>query len=162
MRKTLFTIAAAASALAVAAPASAQWYPQVQSHPYGNQYSQQRSGMHQARLSQLQRQIREFDRRNIISDREARWLFQEARNVQRNLHAAARHGLSRYEDRMIRQRIARLEMQIQRAATNGQRYGQYGNYGNPAYYGNNGAYQNYGNYDRRDRRDRDDDDRWDD
>lgn len=155
MRKTLITLAAAASALAVAAPASAQWYPQPNygAH-YGNQYSQQRAAMYQQRVNQLQRQIRQLDQRNVITNREARALWQEAQMVEHNIRVQARYGLSRSEDRDLQRKLARLERRIYRDSRDGNRYGQYGNpyygnqYGNP--YGNQ-----YSGYDR-DRDGRDD------
>ena len=151
MRKTLISIAAAASALAVATPAAAQWYPAPDPYGehYGNRHSQQRASMYLQRVSQLQRQIRQLDQRNVISGREARALWQESQMVEHNIRVQARYGLSRSEDRDLQRKLARLERRLYRDARDGNRYGQYGNqYGNP--YGNP-----YGGYDR-DRDGRDD------
>ena len=74
MRKFLVSAALLASTVAVAAPApaSAQWYPpQPQGYAYGynNNYGQVRRL--QVRIDQIQRQIVQLDRRNILSNREA-------------------------------------------------------------------------------------------
>ena len=136
MRITLISIAAAASALAVATPAAAQWYPQPNygyGNPYGNPASQNRAAMYQRRLDQIQRQIRLLDQRNIITNREARRLWQESIEVERNIHGQARYGLSQREDRNLQRRLARLEQRLHRDARDGNRYGQYNPYGGTGY-----------------------------
>ena len=62
MRKVLISLAVAASALAVATPASAQYFPAPQGNAYGynNNYGQVRRL--QARIDQIQRQITMLDR----------------------------------------------------------------------------------------------------
>jgi len=74
MRKILITLAAAASALAIATPASAQYYPQP-NYGYSQGYRGQDAMRHnQARLSQLQAQIRQAAMRGRIDPREAQRL----------------------------------------------------------------------------------------
>ncbi len=128
MRKFLIPLAAAASALAVASPASAQVYgnlgvglglggPAYGAPAYGygyNNYGQVRAL--QYRIDGVQRQITMLDRRNILSRGEARRLREESRAVERRLQRSARFGLSPYEARSVEVRIARLEQHVQREA----------------------------------------------
>jgi hypothetical protein len=157
MRKLMISLAAAGTALAFATPAAAQYYPQ-QSYGYGQQYGgygQQYSGYGnngwgqmralQARIDAVEHQIRRLDRRDVIPDYRADRLRNEAQNVERQLHFAARNGLNPYEANAINGRIAWLERQVQYSLAN--RYGGYGHNG----YGNRG----YGDGDR------DHDGRWD-
>ena len=126
MRKFVIAAALAASALTAAAPAAAQWYPpQPQGYGYGyNNYGQVR--LLQARVDNLQRQISRLDSRDILSEREARSLRNESRDLERRLHYAARNGLSGNEAYSIDRRIQRLEYRIQREARDGNRYGRWG------------------------------------
>lgn len=118
MRKLLITIATAASALAVAAPASAQYYPQPRGNAYGyNNYGQVRSL--QARVNNLQRRIDQLDRRNVLSNREARGLREDARDLERRMYRAGRNGLNINERQQIEYRLARLEQKLMRDANDG-------------------------------------------
>jgi hypothetical protein len=152
MRKIILSIAAAGAALAVASPASAQYYPAPVSAPYGygyngyngyngygynNGWGQIRSL--QARIDNVERQINRLDRRDRIGDRGADRLREEADRIERRLHERARGGLNPNEARDIDFRIARLEQRVQYAMND--RYGRYG----------------YGYGDRDDRWDRDHD-----
>ena len=108
MRKFLISAALVASTLAAAAPAAAQWDPQPQGNAYGyNNYGQVRRL--EARVDQIQRQIDQLDRRNILSEREARRLRDEARDLERRIDALARNGLNGRERYDVERRIARLE-----------------------------------------------------
>ena len=141
MRITLISLAAAASALAVAAPASAQYFPVPQGNAYGYQNNYGQARRLDARIDAIQRQINQLDRRNILSDREADRLRRESREVERRLHFAARNGLHPQERYDIERRIARLEQRLFRDARDGHGWG--------------GRDQRYGGYDR-DRDGRDD------
>src|SRR5688572_23594104 len=126
MRMFLISLAAAASALAVATPASAQYFPVPQGNAYGynNNYGQARRL--DARIDAIQRQITILDRRNILSDREARRLRNDSREIERRLRLAARNGLHPRERFDIERRIARLEQRLFRDAHDGnRRYGAY-------------------------------------
>ena len=133
MRKVLISLAAAGAAIGTAAPASAQVYGNVgigigtpaygapvygaPGYGYGNGYNgygQVRSL--QYRVDAIQRQINVLDRRNVLSNREARRLRDDSRQVERQLYRAARYGLNAYEARDINYRIARLEQSVQRQA----------------------------------------------
>jgi predicted RNase H-like nuclease (RuvC/YqgF family) len=133
MRKFLLTAAAAVSAMAVAAPAAAQWAPAPNyGHGYNQNYGHVRSL--QARVDNLQRQIYQLDRRNVLSNREARRLLNDANGIENRLRRAGRNGLNYAEARDIQNRIQRLEWSIQREARDGNnwrndRYGQ--GYGYP-------------------------------
>ena len=153
MRKILITAAAAVSAMAIAAPAAAQW-GQAPGYGYGyNQnYGQVRSL--QARIDGIQRQIFQLDRRNILSNREARKLMSDANAVEARLRRSAYNGLNYEEARAVQVRIQRLEWEIQREARDGNRYRNNG-YGYGEQYG-------YRDRDRDGRPDRYEDDRgWD-
>ena len=148
MRKVLISAILAASTMAVATPAAAQW-----TQSYGNQYANQYGGQYgnayndygqtrrlMARLNQVEQQINILDRRNVLSDREANQLRYQANMIERQLRQASYNGLNGYERRNIEYGIARLEQSIRYQANNGNRWGNNG-YGNG--YGNN-----YGRVDR--------------
>lgn len=123
MRKFLISAALAASTLAVAAPAAAQWAPPA---PNGYAYGYNNHGQArrlQVRVDQLQREIHRLDRRNILSNREARRLMDDARGIEYRLRRSAYNGLSYREARDIEYRVARLENRIFREARDGNRYG---------------------------------------
>lgn len=120
MRNLLITVAAAASALAVATPAAAQYHPQPRGHAYGyNNYGHVRA-LH-ARINQIQREIDRLDRRNILSNREARGLRVDARDLERRLYQRSRNGLTPNEFAQIRYRLDRLEHRLVRDANDGNR-----------------------------------------
>ena len=152
MRKVLFTVAAAASALAFAAPASAQYYPGQQA-PYGNAYGYNNYGhvrSLQAHIDQVQRQISRLDQRNILSEREAARLRYESRDIERQLWYVGRNGLNPYEATSIQRRISRLEQRVAYEARDGNRWGY------------NDRRDNWSDRDRDGRNDRYEDDRgWD-
>jgi tetrahydromethanopterin S-methyltransferase subunit G len=154
MRKLLLSLAAAGTALVVASPAAAQYYPQ----PYGNNgygygfqnnWGQVRSL--QARIDNVERQIDRLDHRDRIGDRSADRLRRDADDIERRLHRVSRNGLNPYEANEIQVRIARLEQRVQFAMND--RYGRYG-------YNSGYGYADRdhdGRDDRSERRDRDDD-----
>ena len=119
MRKFLITAAALASTIAVAAPAAAQWQqPNGYARGYNNQGQVRRL---EVRVAQLRQEIRQLDRRNILSDREANRLENEARFLQQRVRQLGYNGIDRRERFNIEQRIDRLEQQIRREATDGNR-----------------------------------------
>ena len=152
MRKVLISLAVAGTALAFAAPAAAQYYPQGQSYGYGTQpYGNPYGGGYgsngyargnwgevralQARIDRIEWQINRLDRRDRIGDHRADRLRDEANRIEERLHRVARNGLNPYEVQDISYRINRLEQQVRYAASYG-----YGGYGN-GYGGYNGGYQ---------------------
>jgi opacity protein-like surface antigen len=131
MRKFIISAALAASTIAVAAPAAAQWYPP---QPQGNAYGYDNYGQVRrldARIDAMQRQIKHLDSRDILSEREARNLRNQSNDVERRLRVAARNGLNGWEANDIERRVQRLEVRIQREARdgNGWRNGYYNNAG---------------------------------
>jgi len=123
MRKFLISAAVAATALTAAVPAAAQWAPQ---QPYGNAYGYNNYGQIrslQARVDNLQRQIRRLDQRNVLSNREAARLLDDSRDLERRLARSSRNGLSRSEYNAVITRLANLEQRLQRDARDGNRYG---------------------------------------
>ena len=125
MRKFLIPAAVAAATLTIAAPAAAQWAPAPQ-YGYGynnNHYGHVRSL--QVRIDRLQNQIRQLDRRNIITNREAARLMDDSRDLERRLRRNARdgYGLNRNEARAVEVRLANLERRLFRDARDGNRWG---------------------------------------
>jgi len=117
MRKFVIAAALAASALTAAAPAAAQWNaPQGNAYGYNN-YGQVRRL--DARIDAMQRQINNLDRRDILSEREASRLRNEARNLEQRLHYASRNGLNGREIYNVERGIQNLEVRIQREARDG-------------------------------------------
>jgi hypothetical protein len=155
MRKLVISAVLAASTLAMAAPAAAQWSVSIGSqygsqygnpygyqygNPYGSQYdnaygyNNHRGQMQtlMVRLNHIERQINMLDRRNVLSEREADRLRFQANRIERQLQAASYNGLNSYEARDIYVRIARLEQNVRYQANDGNGYANraYGSYGN--------------------------------
>jgi hypothetical protein len=126
MRKFLISAAVAATALTAAVPAAAQWAPQ---QPYGNAYGYNNYGQIrslQVRIDNVQRQIRNLDQRNVLSNREAARLLDDSRDLERRLQRSARNGLNRSEHNAVVTRLANLEQRLWRDARDGNRYGNNG------------------------------------
>lgn len=162
MRKVLISAAVAVSAMAIAAPAAAQWAP-----AYGGQYVNQYGGQYgnaygynnygqarslMLRVSQLEQQINQLDRSNIISNRDAGRLRWQANRIQRQIRQESYNGLAGYEARDLQMQIARLEQTIRIQASNGNRWGNRA-YG---YNGRDGNYRFDRDHDGRDDRYEDD------
>lgn len=119
MRKFIITAALATATFAAAAPASAQWAPRV---PQGNAYGYDNYGQVrrlEARVDQIRRQIRQLDRRNLISNREAARLSEDARDLDRRINALTRNGFSPRDRMEVERRIARLEYRLRRDVNDG-------------------------------------------
>jgi len=120
MRKIFLSIAMAASALAVAAPASAQWTPPVYNYaPYN--YSGAFSGHRfaasmETRVQRLRADIRALQVRGILSRSEGRSLQSQAQNLQRRIYFASRNGIQPREARNLEFGIRNLENRISREA----------------------------------------------
>ena len=117
MRKIFLSLAAVGAALAVASPASAQYYPRppVPEPGYGYGYGFGQVRALQVRIDNVERQINRLDRRDRIRDRSADRRRDEANRIEDRLHRAARGGLNQYEARDIEYRIQRLEQRVQYA-----------------------------------------------
>ncbi|HEU4876569.1 MAG TPA: hypothetical protein VFT07_01860 [Sphingomicrobium sp.] len=154
MRKFLVSAAIATATIAAAAPAAAQWAP-----PYGNAYGYNNHGQVrrlEARVDQIRREIHQLDRRNILSNREAARLSDEARDLDRRINALARNGFSGRDRYDVERRIARLEQRIRSEATDGNRRLGYGHNGYGADRDRDGVNDRYDNRIDRDRDGRDD------
>jgi hypothetical protein len=135
MRKIVLALVAAGSALAVASPASAQYYQRGGGYDYGygNGHRYNRG---YANPNGLQRRIQNVLRSlDGVRPDQRRRLYAEAINLDRSLRAASYNGLNRWEEREFDQRIYRLERRQGAASWNrGGRY--YGS--NDGYYSNRG------------------------
>ena len=123
MRKFLIPIVAAASALAAAAPATAQaqWMPpryNYQPYNYGRGFEYHRfaSDMN-ARVGRIRRDIRDMEERRILSPWEGRSLEYQAADIQRAIYRDSRNGIQPGEARRLENRIRQLEYRVSREAT---------------------------------------------
>ena len=120
MRKYLIPFVAAASAVAVAAPASAQWAPVYHYQPYnygrGFQHHAFARSM-EVRVQRIRHDIRVMQSRRMLSWREARSLERQAANLQRRIYFASRNGIQPGEARRLENQIRNLEYRVQREAT---------------------------------------------
>ena len=133
MRKFLIPIVAAASTLAVAAPASAQavrWAPPVyQYNPYnyGNGFSYHAfANSMQQRVERVRSDIRMMQQRRVLSWNEARGLDRQAQNLQRRIWRASRNGIQPGEARSLENQIFNLQRRVAREANDwNNRYGRH-------------------------------------
>ena len=123
MRRLIVPLAAAASVLAVASPASAQYFPVPQGYGYGYQRHDGQARQLHARISHLRQRIDRLDRVDRLSNREARRLDYHASQLHRRVQAASYRGLSRYERYDIERRIEGLRHAIRYEARDGNRWG---------------------------------------
>lgn len=149
MRKFMITLAAAASALAVASPAAAQYYPApaypapqaygyngysnsgygnsgygyngANAYGYNNGYGAIR-GL-QVRIDQIQGRLDQLAQRRMISRGEYKGLHRETHQIEDRLRAVARFGLDPRERYDMERRIARLEQHVHREVRDGRRGG---------------------------------------
>src|SRR3954453_4688328 len=132
MRKFLIPILAAGSALATAAPASAQWAPPVYRYqPYNFGYGF--SGINfaramEGRVQRIRGDIRAMEFRRILGRGEARSLDIQARNLQHRIVRASRYGINPIEARNIEIGIRRLEVRVAREAADWDRRPGYRRY----------------------------------
>ena len=126
MRKFLISAAVAASALAVATPASAQWYPQApQQRGYGyGHYNYGHIRALQARLDHVQRELGRLAQYRMITRNEYRNLREDSRDLERKLRHDARdgRGLTPKEFHNVQRKMARLEQKIARDVRDGRRW----------------------------------------
>src|SRR3954471_23425228 len=108
MRKFMIPIVAAASTLAIAAPASAQvvrWAPPVyQYNPYNYGYGFSGTNFARSMADRVQRvrsDIRVMQQRHVLSWSEARNLNRQAENLERRIFRAQRGGIRPGEARSL-------------------------------------------------------------
>ena len=117
MRNIALTLAGAGAALALAAPASAQFYPAYAPPVYG--YGYNTAGIArsmEARVANIRGQVRSLEARGLIRWNRARNLDREAFNLQRTVQRSAWNGLSPGEARSLDIRIANLERRVATSA----------------------------------------------
>lgn len=118
MRKMIFTIAAAASALVVAAPAAAQYGApvyggQAYGAPYGNAYGYNGRANPWAReLQQIRYQADQLARQGRLTRSESRDLFRDINSAERAIARKGRYGLTRREARDLNQKIVRIQREL--------------------------------------------------
>lgn len=125
MRKLLISAAAAASAIAMSAPASAQWFPQPgYAGGYGGYSTPAAMQDFQARLQRIRAHVQELGMRGIISPWQVDRLEREADATDRQLWRKARHGLSYGDQMSVNARIGRLQEAVEMSARGGMGYGR--------------------------------------
>lgn len=152
MRKYLISLAAAASALAVAAPVSAQYYggSQYGYNRYGysnygaNYQSQQLISANRERMARMHNDIQVGVARGMISPGEAARLHQRAAQFDRELAQLARGGMTGEEGAIFDARADRLAQEIQARTGYGRGYRYGNNYGFGNGYGYDNGYDAYG------------------
>jgi septal ring factor EnvC (AmiA/AmiB activator) len=110
MRKFLIPIVAAASTLAIAAPAAAQY-----NYGRGWNYHQYAQSMEQ-RVQRIRADIRQLQQRHIVSWQEARSLENQAADIQRRIYRKSRNGIQPGEARQLENQIRNLEFRVSREA----------------------------------------------
>ena len=116
MRKFLISCAAAASVLAIAAPASAQYAPRGDRYHRYDRAAFDGRGL-QVRVDRIREQVRRLEARRIVSFREGRSLEYQAANLQRRIARASGNGIQPGEARRLENQIRQLEYRVQREAT---------------------------------------------
>ena len=123
--KTLIAALVAGTALGVAIPAQAQYYPQQhrdddrrwdRNHGQANAIRQQ--------IEQLRQRVDRIDARDRISEREAAGLRRAVHNLREQFRDFNRNGLSQREAQVLRQRIQqiRARLQFERRDNDGRRW----------------------------------------
>jgi hypothetical protein len=120
MRKVLFSVAAAASVLAISTPAAAQY--QHARPVYAYNYHSVRAL--QGRINQIQRNLQQLARYRVITRAEYNNRQEDARQIERKLRRDFRdgRGLNGREFVRTEQRIDRLERAIARDMRDGRHY----------------------------------------
>ncbi len=167
MRKLIISGALAASALAIAAPAAAQYYPQ-QAYGYNQGYNQpyqQNYGYNQynrgdariliARVDQVRQQIRMLARNRTLSGREAYSLDYEAQRLRQQVRQSAYNGIDQREQWQFQRQLQRLEQRVSHNAND--RDGRYGRGRGFVYQNQNGQQNGDWQGDDGDNHERDDD-----
>lgn len=157
MRNLTLLMAGGIAALGVAAPASAQYYPQPNyGYGYTQPYHQARAGnwlynfrdqrytrMMQDRVQRIRYDIRQMAAMRVLSRGEARSLDSQARNIQDRIWRYSRYGVGPGEARAIDRQVRRLEERVVREANDWNRRPGSRRY-NPWNY--NQYWNQYGNY----------------
>jgi hypothetical protein len=140
MRKVILALIAAGSAVAVAAPASAQYYQQ----PYGyNGYGYNNGSGYSGYYNrdQMQNELRHIrieadnlGRQGRLTRSEARDLYSDIASAERSLYRTN----NPWQARNVSEKISRIRYELRRYSDYD--YNRYGRYGRYSGYGNNGYY----------------------
>jgi len=131
MRKFLISLAAAASVVAIATPADAQFYRggPAYGYGYGDGYRSNRLiAINSDRIARIQYQIRLLEQRGMLGRGEAVRLERTAADFRQQLSWRSRNGMSGREGAMFDARLDRFEQSIRARAGYGYGYG-YNRYG---------------------------------
>ena len=131
--KTLVAALVAGSALAVAAPAQAQysqhrdgWYGDRDDDRYDrrDRYGYGNANAIRQQIEQLQNRVNRVDNRDRISEREAAGLRRAVQNLREQFRDYNRNGLSQREAMILRDRIQRIRarLQFERRDNDGRRW----------------------------------------
>jgi hypothetical protein len=120
MRKYLIPIVAAASALAIAAPASAQYY---HAPAYGYRYGSVEVRQWQNDLQRIRFEMRNLQAQGRLTYRERRDLQNDINTAEYSIERSRYHGITPYEARAIGDRLARLRYEVRRYSDYDRRYG---------------------------------------
>lgn len=150
MRKFIVSLAVAASALAVASPAAAQYYPQY-GQGYGYNGGYQGYGYRHNNRAQMRDELRQIRFEADQLGRQGRLTRSEARDLFNDIHSAERALYRSSNPWQLGQKIARIrrELHIYSDYDGRSRYGRRG-------YGNGDYDRDYGRDYDRDRDGRDD------
>jgi hypothetical protein len=128
---TLLSIAAAASALTVAAPAAAQYYPApaygapvygAPAYGYGRNYG----NPWQQQLQQIRYEANNLARAGRLTRSESRDLFRDINSAERAVARKSRRGLSGYEARQLNEKLSRVQYELRRYSDrDGRRWRRY-------------------------------------
>ena len=129
MRKIIFTIAAAASALVVASPAAAQYYggPVYGAPAYGAPaYGYGNANPWARELQQIRYQANNLARQGRLTRSESSDLFRDIQRAERVINRKSRYGLSRSEARSLNERIGKIRYELRLYSDrDGRRYRRY-------------------------------------
>lgn len=117
MRKFLIPAIGVVSALAMAAPAAAQYAPRPYDGYHRGYEDRDFAGRLLERVNRIQHQIRDLEYRRVLSGREARYLDYEAMNLRRSIYRDSRNGIQPGEAQRTEERLRRLEYRVQREAS---------------------------------------------
>ena len=118
MRTFLITAAAAVSGLALATPASAQWYP-AQQQGYGQNYGRGHWG---AELQQMRYEMQQLSAQGRLTRSERRDMSRDIDAAHHMLRNAAYGGINNRQARSLDRQLNRLRNQLHRYADRDRRY----------------------------------------
>ena len=125
LNKALVAALVAGSALGVAIPAQAQYYPQQQQHDgwrgdrddnrydHNDRYDNGQARAIAAQIQQLEQRVNRVDSRDRISEREAATLRRAVANLRQEFRSYSRNGLTQREAQILRERIQRIRARLQ-------------------------------------------------